>query len=343
MPSKLIAKCKAIEAAIEAHCIRGGSGMHRKLEPMRRELVRILVRQDKPDALLSLRRSPLKSLTAEFKDRLFYLSCAFDVMARYDDFTKAKAARLANVPVSDVEYALNLLKSVGMRLSDVAAEADSPVRSIVDAYFEELEVKLDQRAVEDLLLAAAETYEVKWPGPGKRYTEAYGLCFGSCKQAKKKGSAYRDTIVHVSRITTQMRAAATANAVQPNSKTQEVHLAVGAKLFNHLELLGDYHTHPYKSLEALRAAKGWEYSPGDEAQILHWNKISRAEGHVPRFSIVVAVARGGKTGRSARPLAQNRVQLTIDDLYFIVAAYRIQANGEYDGGLHLSLPQVSDA
>jgi len=63
MPSKLIAKCKAIEAAIEAHCIRGGSGMHRKLEPMRRELVRILVRQDKPDALLSLRRSPLKSPT----------------------------------------------------------------------------------------------------------------------------------------------------------------------------------------------------------------------------------------------------------------------------------------
>jgi hypothetical protein len=155
--------------------------------------------------------------------------------------------------------------------------------------------------VEDLLLAAAETYDVKWPGPGKRYTEAYGLCFGSRKRAnEKKGSADFNTIVNVSRITTQMRATATADSVQPNSKTQEVHLAVGAKLFNHLELLGDYHTHPYTSLKKLRAAEGWKYSAGDEDQILPWYKISRAQGHEPRFSIVVGVASGRKEGWAPR-------------------------------------------
>jgi hypothetical protein len=141
MPSKLIAECKKIEAAIKVHCERGGSGMHGKLKPMRRELVRILVRQDQPKALRSLRLS-WKRLTAELKDRWFYLSCAFDLMARHR-FTKVKVTSLAGVPVSDVEYALNLLKSVGMRLSDVASEADSSVRSTVEAHFERLTVNLD--------------------------------------------------------------------------------------------------------------------------------------------------------------------------------------------------------
>jgi hypothetical protein len=336
--SLLVRECQRIEAAIEAHC-GSGPGLHKQRTPMRRELLRTLVLRDGEAPTLDSLPVPAARLRSRLAQRIWQLSCAIYLWKQHN-VGKARAARLAALPESDLDYVEHLAATTKESLLELSQKVDENVLAEVDGYLENLTVSLDQRAIEDVLLAAAETYAVKAGGKGKKYTEVYGLCFGTRKDIPPNGTPEFAQILNVTRVVTQIRAHARASEVTPNDKSARIHRQVAEKFFRHLELLGDYHTHPFPDLSQLKQRRGWDYSPADQQAIRPWLDATRTEGADPRFSLVIAVAQGGKTGRHGTRLAPNRVQLTIDDYYFIVAAYRIRRDGDYDRKIVLECPQV---
>ena len=143
--------------------------------------------------------------------------------------------------------------------------------------------------------------------------------------------------VNVARVATQLRAKANASSVMPNSKSLATQLDIGEQFFRHLELVGDYHTHPYPSLPKLRKVRGWEYSDADSRSLPFFVEEVAAKRHnPPRFSLVVAVAQSGKSRRAPSQLMKNVVQLRVGNLYFIVGCYRILLDASYDHA-HVSL------
>lgn len=338
--SLLVRRSLRIEETINEHC-SSGPGLHMQRTPLRRELLRLLVLGDENPQHLSELLS-LKPINLKLRDRMWRLSCAVYLWKRYR-VSIARAAKLTNVPEADLIYVASLAESTQESLLELSMRLPPRVRAEVDAFLERLTVSLDQRAIEDLLLAAAETYAVKAGGKGRKYTEIYGLCFGTRKAMPPNGSPEFDNILNVTRIVTQMRARARASEVTPNDKSAKIHRQVAERFFRHLELVGDYHTHPFPDLQTMRDKKGWMYSPSDQTSIQPWLEDVRKEGADPRFSLVLAIARGGKnSNRRARRLAPNRIQFALDEYFFILSAYRIRRDGMYDSKITLECPHVKD-
>lgn len=338
--SQLVSEAQRIEAAIDAHC-NSGPGLHKRRLPLRRELLRLIVTpHEEPEGLhaIPVRTKPLKN---HLHERLERLACAIYLWKQHR-VSKPRAARLASVPAVDIDYVEALAGSTKDSLAELTRSFAPKVMAEVDGHLEQLSVSLDQRAIEDILLAAAESYAVKAGGSGRKYTEIYGLCFGTKKEQPPNGSPEFGRILNVTRIITQMRARGGASEVTPNDNSARVHRQVAERFFPNLELLGDYHTHPFPDLVALKERRGWTYSGSDQSSIVPWLEEVRAEGSDPRFSLILAIARGGKVGRRAKRLAPNRIQLTIDDYYFILSAYRIRRDDLYDSRIALGCPQVSD-
>ncbi len=128
-----------------------------------------------------------------------------------DNVSLARAKSWVRVPDGDLREALRLIKSAGVSIHDVVREQNPEVATILTGSREQLQVCLEPRALEDMLLAAAEGYLVA-PGKGFKYTEVFGLCFGSVRR-KAGRSVTKDVFVNVARVATQMRARDTANAV----------------------------------------------------------------------------------------------------------------------------------
>jgi hypothetical protein len=195
----------------------------------------------------------------------------------------------------------------------------------VDEIHEEVVVWLDDRAIEDIVLVALEAYAVP-KGRGLRFTETYGICFGSTKSTGEKRQAHgvhTTCYVHVSSVHIQLRAEGYSNKVTYDFRSLESQMAVARHLFPQLDIVGDFHTHPYKDVDKLKAVRGWRYSPGDEASIAAWVSPLRKLGYHPRISIIVGIGKGGK--RIIRPgrLKPNVIRFSIDKYHFYVAGFRI--------------------
>ena len=255
-------------------------------------------------------------------------------------FSKGRAASLAEIPLGDIDYALGLVKRTKISVAQLCHDLESniPLKSAVDAYFEDLVVSLDERALEDMLLAAVESYLARTGKKGEKYKECYGWCLGYETRSPPKGLNKRvETTLRVTRVVTQIRASAGANFVMPNDGSARAHRRVAARFFPHLQLIGDYHTHPYKTAQFLTKKKGWEYSSADSEHIADWVEDVRKDGGNPRFSFVVAVAEGGKSGVQMKRLAPNRWKIGVSNLHLVIAAYRILHDRSYDNELKLKL------
>jgi hypothetical protein len=252
-----------------------------------------------------------------------------------EGFTKARALRFSEAAPSNVDYVLALLKEAGLSPHDVVAEQSEGLSADIAASLERMSIHLEARALEDILLAAAESYKVS-PSKTHRYTEVFGLCFGSVRRDGIRRNA-RAVRVNVGRVVTQLRAKATPDSVMPNSESLAAHLEVGNEFFPHLELVGDYHTHPYNDLRDLVANHGWEYSDGDLRSLPHYLVDVRARNERPLFSLVVAVAEGGKAGKRPFKRERNVVQVPVGNLFFVIGAYRIRLDATYDDKLDLNV------
>ena len=328
----------AIDAATST-----GKGQHLRRRPLLREFLEWVVLRTEAPEVVALKHG-FKGRISAMELRRNSVACAIHLRSRRR-VSLGRAAKLAEVTKGDVIATTNLAKLAGVALADLDRNVDEGVPTAVDAHFELLEVSLDQRAVEDLLLAALEAYLVPKAGKGQKYTEIYGYCFGTRRDLLSDGADGRARrIFNVTRVITQLRSHADAGSVTPNTKSEGVHLDVAREFFEHLALVGDYHTHPYGDLGALKAIKGWQPSKADRSHIGIWTSKVRERGGAPRFSLIAAVARGGKGGRAGgRAVSRetpNRIRFCVQGVFVVLAAYRIKRDGTYDEKLRLIVSGV---
>lgn len=338
-PTKFVAACRRIQTAI-ARATASGAGSHKRRAALQRELAlwaTTFYTGASYDRLSALKGLPWKRWDDELFDATQLLAAALRLMDRHG-LSPAKALTASRTPRADLDMALSLMKQAGLSLHEIVAGQADVIATIVESAVDQLHVSLEMRALEDVMLAAAEGYRVS-PGKGFKYTEVFGLCFGSVRRQVKR-SAETEVFVNVSRVATQLRAKGTASSVLPNDKSLAAQVDIGKQFFRHLEIVGDYHTHPYKSYDELKRCRGWEYSEQDERGLPHFHEQLRKLDHAPVFSLVVAVASAGKVSQYPSRRARNVVQVPIGNLYFVIGCYRILLDGTYDAKVDLAIPSL---
>jgi hypothetical protein len=194
----------------------------------------------------------------------------------------------------------------------------------VDEMHEEIVVWLDEKAIEDIVLVALEAYTV--PRRGVAFTETYGICFGSTKSTEEKRLAHgKHTIRHidVESVHIQLRAECYSNKVTYDLRSLETQMEVAKVLFPQLDIVGDFHTHVYRTVSELREAKGWRFSSADQDVIPTWVDPLREKGYHPRASLIVGVATGGKRISHPGRLKKNVIRFSVNKYHFYVACFRI--------------------
>lgn len=246
--------------------------------------------------------------------------------------------RYREVQVSDWKLVHGLARSLGRDLSDelarLAARRGGPPDWMVraEAEFEEIEIHVEPAALEAMILSVYETYKVPRAGRGSGFTETYGVCFGTNSvrtEARRGQGTVQVVTIHLQRAVPQMRARATADSVAPNFDSTALFLEVGRQLFRHCEIVGEFHSHPYKDLAELKRAGGWNHSQEDQqyvrAQLDTWKRLRQT----PRVFLICAVARGKSAAHdriaSRKP---NLFALHLSACRFYLVAYRILPNGD---------------
>jgi hypothetical protein len=197
----------------------------------------------------------------------------------------------------------------------------------VDEIHEDITIWLDDRAIEDIVLVATEAYTV--PRRGVPFTETYGICFGSTKSTDEKRYAhgYHTTrYIYVNSVHFQLRAELYSNKVTYDLRSLDSQMAVAKLLFPQLDIVGDFHTHPYKTARELRTLRGWRYSAEDEAGIPTWVIPLRDMGYHPRTSLIVGIAKGSRRITKPGRLKPNVVRFSVGKYHFYISCYRIVGN-----------------
>src|SRR5579871_3449676 len=168
--TNLILAAERLEEAIDVHCA-SGRGLSKKRRPMLKELLRYMVLQESPTELPSLGRPWRRVRTVvEYYGEVLPLNAYIMGTRGYD---VRRIVTLGDLKASEVSYLAGLSRRTGISLGNLAEQASPSTLADVEAQFENLVAYLDERAVEDVLLAAMESYAVP-AGRGRRYTEIYG-------------------------------------------------------------------------------------------------------------------------------------------------------------------------
>jgi len=247
--------------------------------------------------------------------------------------TTKRALGASGAKATELQLARDIAKSLGRVLgeSSLFVSDETPWLAELHAAEEKVTVVLDQRAAEDMLLPILEAYAVR-PPRGRKGTEVYGICLGSHRKphntSQGKGMT---TYVAVSRCAPQLRAKATSSSVWPSNRSLSIQLGAAADLFPQLDIVGDFHSHPWDHLDDMVASKGWEYSARDEAFNRAWVQPMRSMGYNPMIGFVVAIARKqrARSGGYFNKYGNHTHQVTVGSYQCVIAAYRIRGDGTY--------------
>ncbi len=216
----------------------------------------------------------------------------------------------------------------------------------VDETYRDVRVWIRELALQDMLLAAMETFLVPG-GAGIPSSEIYGIVFGTHRESARRGRARQKSLldVNVERVCIQQRAKGTPSEVVADERSEATQLALAEELFPFWQLLGDFHTHTYRSLSELIRVNGWNYSRHDERQNIIWCENLRSMGHRPRVALILALTRAErqravpKQGWNGMP---NVIRATLGRCHCFFAAYRIRADGRYSHeGIELRCPHLA--
>jgi hypothetical protein len=240
-----------------------------------------------------------------------------------------------------------LIDEVGQKYGqDWLAAEDEPTRWTleVEERRQDFSVWIMESALQDMLVAAIEAY---WVPPGrKRYSEVYGLCFGSIKkeETSKRGKGkFEEIQIELERVCIQHQAHASTSWVIPNEKSEAVHLRLASELFPYWEVVGDFHTHTYTTLSDILRVKGWLLSSSDERYNREWVEYLREKKLQPKVGVILAIAKAGKKSRSsvASPAAPNIIKGTMGGCHVYLGCYRILADGSYSSqGIQIRCPYI---
>jgi hypothetical protein len=243
--------------------------------------------------------------------------------------------------VSKLARDLNLPVAHG--LEDI--DPQPPWMIDVDEKHQYLRVWIRELALQDMLLAGLEAYLVP-AGSGRPSTEIYGIVFGSFRSAgrKRRSKPFEFVDLNVERVCIQHRAKGSPSEVIADERSEVTQLEMAEELFPYWHLLGDFHTHTFKTLEDIYAVRGWHHSVHDERVNVEWCGKLRALGHRPRVALILTIARAARQGAGVHEGwngQPNVLRATIGKCHCFLAAFRIRPDGRYStDGITLKCPHL---
>jgi|GEM_PF-1834218 len=198
-------------------------------------------------------------------------------------------------------------------------------RHAVDELHEDVTILLDERAIRDTLLLALEAYAVP-KGKGAPFTEVYGICFGSTRsnEERRRGHGkHTSRYVSVRGVWTQVRAEGFSNRVTYDLRSLDTQMTVVNYLIPQLDIVADFHTHPYDEVRHLLKYKGWRYSSADESTMPSWVAQLRSNNYHPVASLIMALAKGKRKICTPGKIRPNVVRFSVGKYHVYLAGYRI--------------------
>lgn len=250
---------------------------------------------------------------------------------------------------SEWNYVQRLARTLNVEPSHGQSALEAPPAWMVDVdeSHQITRVWIREPALQDMLLAGMEGYLVP-AGSGKPMTEIYGIVFGSERTTPSEGGRLRGLTqvdLNIERVCIQHRARGSPSEVVADQRSEETQLAMSEELFPFWHLLGDFHTHTYRSLSELIELRGWRYSRWDEKVNIEWCERLRAAGHRPRVALILAITRAGRAGAPPQENWNGHphvVRATIGRCHCFISAYRIRADGRYTTeGVTLKCPHLA--
>jgi hypothetical protein len=192
---------------------------------------------------------------------------------------------------------------------------------------------IQNQALEDMLLGVFETYRV--PKSKKEpFSEVFGLLLGmtaTTRSVKRGEGTHTRHFVHVEKAVPQIRAKASPSSVTPSARSLNALVEAADSLFPQLEIVGDYHSHPYRSYLELKRLRGWSASREDaisSASLSRDLQTRKDRPHHMKVALVIAIAegRGSAIPENVRDKT-NLYHLKMAGCHVMISAYRILSNG----------------
>ena len=180
-------------------------------------------------------------------------------------------------------------------------------------------VRVSTPALREMVLATVEAYQLKRDEDDEG-VEIYGHIWG---HHRRIGDL---TVYHVESVSISSTAIGTSGDVDPNPRALELKQAVMERWYPQLMLLGDFHSHPYESLDEVMApdeddpGPGFEFSKDDYETFLEDDVIWRAADDRP-LMLVMTICRLGHVHESNETSVRSNVQA------FTIGEYRFWLNG----------------
>lgn len=215
----------------------------------------------------------------------------------------------------------------------------------VDEKHQYLRVWIRELALQDMLLAGLEAYLVP-AGSGRPSTEIYGIVFGSYRSAgrTRRSKPIEMVDLNIERVCIQHRAKGSPSEVIADERSEDAQLDMAEELFPYWHLLGDFHTHTFKTLEDIYAVRGWHHSIHDERVNIDWCAKMREQGHRPRVALILTIARAARQSADVHEGWKGQphvLRATIGKCHCFLAAFRIRPDGRYSTeGITLKCPHL---
>jgi hypothetical protein len=196
--------------------------------------------------------------------------------------------------------------------------------------FVNVEVVLDSRALEGMLICALEGY-LSPRKPRRKGYEVYGINLGMARDVHRqrhRGGISITRYVSVMRSHPQLSAEGHTTFVESNPRSLDAILSATAAFYPQYLAVGDFHSHPYDDLATLVRRRGWEYSQSDEESNVTLIQAMSELGHHVLVSFVLAIARSGqKVARSHFRGLRYTIQMSLGNCRAILGAYRSLGSG----------------
>jgi len=200
---------------------------------------------------------------------------------------------------------------------------------------------LSDHALVTMVLAALEAYAVRKLGKivHQKQLEVYGSLYGQEIPLKDGRTLYRVELA--SHDTTSRQ---THDAVHFNDDASVLKRDTLASFWPHLDYLGDFHSHPYESLEETKSCRGYFCSDGDREELEDnwdfWKELRY------RLGLVVTVA-PLQRARQKEDLWEKGTKkqclvMTLGNFRIWISAYCAYEEEDEDGDIVPSYTQDSD-
>jgi hypothetical protein len=149
-------------------------------------------------------------------------------------------------------------------------------------------VKVSSQFLEAVTLAAIEAY-CYGDKPGRRWrpVETLGYIWGFKKTI---GS---ETVLFLDRMSISISSTRGRDSVDPNPEAAVLKNEVVLRWSPHVALLGDFHSHPYRTLKDVNAINGFEFSARDFAAFVDDDFIWEQSGNNP-VMVAITICRLGR-------------------------------------------------